>query len=596
MSVPAIIYAARSAAEDDDRASTDSQLAAVRARLGREPVAEFAESGFSGSKSNRGPQLQAAINAAVAAAAEHGHAELWAFHSSRFGRGSGKLGEARALGKLFYDLRAQGVALRTVEDDEFVTNEQLIGIASSQAAKYAEDLSAHVRRGMRQAAERGDYMGRGLRLDGYAALRDFDSAGRVTKRWIKDPDRRHIWELAWEMALDGKSLQAIQLEFSSRGFLTAPVRKDHRPRPFDTNRLAQSLDNPAYAGLVVYHGEVLPTPGNWPAYVSPEDFWRLRAERRARAHTTARRPGRPAVGFLLAELAACSCGRAMRVETYRKPRADGTRTRRYVCQAHRDHHRDSTEWCPAPPVDAAEVDRIVLGGIDTLLADADALRGQLLAGRRAERERMGGVAHEARQAALDAERAAERAEERYAQALAQDDDASCEVLLSVAARKRSEAAQATVRADAALDALSVAAEEPEDAQAADVLARVWEALSGRVADADGDIRKLNAALREWFERLEVHDVDGALHVVPVLAVEVLQQVIRDPERFPHYAVRALGPGACEVLNPVALRARGVRGVTGDAGRRDLGESDGWRSGCCEPEAFPRERWACSADR
>ena len=99
----------RSAAEDDDRTSTDSQLAAVRAHLDRAPIAEFAESGFSGSKRNRGPQLQAAIDAAVAAARVHGTAELWAFHSSRFGRGSGKLGEARALGKLFYDLRAQGV-------------------------------------------------------------------------------------------------------------------------------------------------------------------------------------------------------------------------------------------------------------------------------------------------------------------------------------------------------------------------------------------------------------------------------------------------------------------------------------------------------
>ena len=159
---PAVIYAARSAAEeDDDRASTTSQLQAVRTRLGREPLAEFAESGYSGSKGNRGPKLQAAIDAAVAAAAGHGHAELWAFHSSRFGRGSGKLGEARALGGLFYDLRSRGVSLRTVEDDEFVTNEQLIGIASSQAAKYADDLSAHVRRGLRAKAMRGEWMAAG---------------------------------------------------------------------------------------------------------------------------------------------------------------------------------------------------------------------------------------------------------------------------------------------------------------------------------------------------------------------------------------------------------------------------------------------------
>ena len=52
-----------------------------------------------------------------------------------------------------------------------MTNEQLIGIASSQAAKYAADLSSHVKRGMKEAAlPRGDWMGHGLRLDGYAPL------------------------------------------------------------------------------------------------------------------------------------------------------------------------------------------------------------------------------------------------------------------------------------------------------------------------------------------------------------------------------------------------------------------------------------------
>lgn len=557
MSAPAVVYAARSAAEDDDRTSTESQLAAVRARLGREPVAEFSESGYSGSKGNRGPQLQAAIEAATAAAAIHGSAELWAFHSSRFGRGSGKLGEARALGGLFYDLRAVGVALRTVEDDDFVTNEQLIGIASSQAAKYAEDLSAHVRRGMRKAAENGDWMGRGLRLDGYAALRDFDSHGRPVKTWIKDPDRKHIWELAWEMALDGKSLQAIQLEFSSRGFLTAPVRRDHRPRPFDTNRLSQSLDNPAYAGLVVYHGEIL-GPGNWPAYVEPDDFYRQREERRKRARVTQRRPGRPAVGYLLSELATCyECRRRMRVETYRGKRNDGRAARRYVCQNHRDHHRDSREWCPVAPFDAVVVDRIVLGGIDSLLSDADSLRGQLLAGRRAEQERLGEVARQAREDAVTAERAAERAEARYADALADEDEDECEVLLAAATRKRRDARQATARADAALDALSAAREQPEEEQAADVLDRVWEALSGRVRDADGDLRKLNAALREWFDGFALdRPYDDVVWVGPMLSDDAVARVLRDPDRFPGYTQGITTADEIVVLSPVLKGGEG----------------------------------------
>lgn len=144
----------------------------------------------------------------------------------------------------------------------------------------------------------------------------------------------------------------------------------------------------------------------------------------------------------------------MRVET-RTTRANGPSSRRYVCQSHREHHR-SAEWCPAPLVDAVEVDRIVLAGIDSLLADADSLRGQLLAGRRAEHARLGQVAEQARADAVKAQRTVERAEARY-DALADDEDQG-EVLLAVAGRKRREARQATERADAALDALSLAIE------------------------------------------------------------------------------------------------------------------------------------------
>jgi hypothetical protein len=272
-------------------------------------------------------------------------------------------------------------------------------------------------------------------------------------------------------------------------------------------------------------------------YVEPEDFFRLREERRARAHVTKRRPGRPNVGYLLAELATCGeCGRTMRVETG-KGKLDGTRTRRYTCQTHRDHHRDSAEWCSAAPIDAVAVDRIVLLGVDSLLANADSLRGQLLAGRRAEHDRLGQEAQQARGEAVAAERAAERAEARYADALDAEDDDACEVALSAATRKRREVRQATERADAALDALSAAADEPEGEQADAVLARVWEALSGRVQDAEGDVRKLNAALREWFAAFTVHEpVAGTLWVGPILSAESVAQVLRDPDRFPSYVV------------------------------------------------------------
>lgn len=64
---------------------------------------------------------------------------------------------------------------------------------------------------------------------------------------------------------------------------------------------------------------------------------------------------------------------------------------------------------------------------------------------------------------------------------------------------------------------------------------MWQALSGRVQDAEGDVRKLNAALREWFVSFTIDRVDperGALCVGPILSDEAVARVLRDPERFP----------------------------------------------------------------
>jgi hypothetical protein len=304
--------------------------------------------------------------------------------------------------------------------------------------------------------------------------------------------------------------------------MTAPVRADHRPRAFDVNRISQFLDNPAYAGLVVHKGEIV-GPGNWPRYIEPEDFHRLRQERRARAHVTKRKVGRPPLGYLLAEVAVCGvCLGPCRVETSREDTSSGTRRRRYVCTAHRDHHRKSAEWCPAVPYDAEEADKLVLSGIDTLLMDADALSGQLSAGRAAEVERMGQVAEEARKEASTADRVVAKAQARYARALAEDDDEVAEITLSVVQAKREEAKRARDRLNAALDALS--ADSPADD--GDVLGRVWEALSGSVDGAQGDIRKLNAALREWFDEFGLHRTADGLEVVPVMSAQAIARLLR----------------------------------------------------------------------
>jgi hypothetical protein len=90
----------------------------------------------------------------------------------------------------------------------------------------------------------------------------------------------------------------IQLEVSRRGYRTAPKRTGARPRPIDTVRIARILSAAVYAGLQTHDGERSPL-ADWPRFIEPEDFLRLAAEREARAHATARKPGRPTDGYLL---------------------------------------------------------------------------------------------------------------------------------------------------------------------------------------------------------------------------------------------------------------------------------------------------------
>jgi DNA invertase Pin-like site-specific DNA recombinase len=536
--IPAVVYAARSKAEEEGKDSTGDQIAEILARIGRdggrrivgEPHIDHA-SGFTG---NRGSGLAAAIDKAAEAATAQGRSEIWVWHSNRLGRGTGRPGEARALGALLYHLRSLGVSVRSVEDDQFTTTAILWSFLSEMASSYSETLSATVKRGKRARAMRGDWLG-SIRLDGYMKRED---------AMIKDPERQEVYELLWAMALEGRSEQGIQLEFSRRGFMTSPVRKDHKPRPFDVNRISQALDCATYAGIVVHNDETLPVQGKWPRYIEPEDFYRLRAERRRRCNQTRRKVGRPVEGHLLSELATCGlCGGAVHAQTSRRPKADGTRTRSYVCRAHREHHRDAQEWCPATPFNATTIDCNVLADLGNLIRETNGFAEALRAGRGAERDGLTNIAAQAQDEARTSERAAERAERRYADSLEGDDEHTHAVLLTAASEKHAQAGRANSRLEAALDALQAVSGEAEGDPAGLALGRLWAALSGRLEAAD-DVRTINTALREDFVRFELHHgADGGFGIVPVL----------NPAAAVRFAEGRLHPSAD--ANPQPLRWR-----------------------------------------
>jgi hypothetical protein len=277
-----------------------------------------------------------------------------------------------------------------------------------------------------------------------------------------------------------------------------------------------ALTNPFYAGLQKYKGETF--EGDWPTYVDIETFERLEAERAHRSHAEKRPVGRQPRGYLLSGLARCgACGAPMQ-GCSDKNKA----TRSYACAAHREFHKDSADWCHATAFDAAKVERAVLADLDRLLKDADSLRDQLDAGRRAERDELERVAARASKAAQAAESAAERATTEFAGAEDGDERA---LFKDAATVKRAEAKRERARADAALDALNQPQAELDDE---DVVARLWASVSDDVAKAGEDVKMLNAVLRETFARFELrHSGDSGLLILPFLSVVAARRALRE---------------------------------------------------------------------
>jgi DNA invertase Pin-like site-specific DNA recombinase len=525
MDARAIIYGAKSTR--DRAGSIKTQLSDSRAMCEREGWAvadEFTDEGFSAYSGNRGPGLKAALARAAELAEESGEVVYFVVqHSDRISRGAGdRPGAADALGEIWHRTRRQNVHLRSVqpEDDRDLEESDTTASKGKRNRDDSKRKGEASIAGVRRAVERGEWRG-GICPVGYAVERGApeqveDEYGRaylkVPRKLVKHPQDGEILELVWKLASEGKSILAISLECSRRGYVTRPVRKDHRPKPFDCNRLSQILENPFYAGVQVFQGERF--PGSWPTYVDIDVFERLKRERARRSHASERRVGRPAEGYLLGGLARCgTCGAPAQALTERRTRADGTRPRRYVCREHREHHRDAAEWCPAMPWDAEAVDRYALDNIGALIGDTEALRRQLDSGRDAESKARAREAAQASAEAARAEELAERAMREYADA---SDDDERELAKAAALAKRKQAEQARARMDAALDALNEDVQQDDPAAA---MARLLEGLDRERARSGGDVKVLNATLREAFDAFFLKP--GSRLCAPVFKGELL---------------------------------------------------------------------------
>ncbi|HWF32999.1 MAG TPA: recombinase family protein [Solirubrobacteraceae bacterium] len=517
----AVIYAAKST--KDKHQSIPTQVADCEAMAEREGwtvAGTYSDEGFSAYSGNRGPELADARAHAGRLAAETGQpVMLLAQHSDRFSRGAGdKPGAAEALIEIWHRERRRDVHLRTVQDDFDLRDSASVANMGARNTADSARKSASVKDGKRRRAEQGKWSAT-YTPDGLMRIGDAEDGALDYA-----PERKPVIELIWSMALAGSSCESIQLALATRGHRTPLFRG--KSRPFTTQRVSQILNTYAYAGIVQHKGEVLDVEARWPRYVEPEDFWRMKEERARRACTTKRSRGRQATRHVIRGLAVCGeCGRSMLVQTDRKSRKDGTRRRTYVCAAAHEHHRESEQWCPAAPFDAEVVDATVLNGLDGLLADADALREGLDAGRQSERERLERVASEAQSAVVMADKSVARADELAADAFARDDAAQQETLVAIATKKRAEAERERGHLNAALDAIS----ELDDAEPiGDAQTRLLGALSGSLAEAEGDLVRVNAALREWLRQIVLtREPDNTVTLRPFLGIDAGLSLVRE---------------------------------------------------------------------
>lgn len=513
-----VLYAALSKASDDhNEGSIETQLAAIRDYLEREHpdgftiVGEFHDDGYSGSKRNRGPDLDAAIQAAARAAAEQGACELWANTPARFGRGTSRPNEARALGELFYETRKQGITLRAVKDGVYLT-EEFIGIGSRVAAQYSADLSESVRRARRRDFDKGEFTG-GRPRDGYRIQHIHDQDGRKLGREIVfDSPRAEVWLRIFALAREGIPDGQIARRVNKEG------RRTRSGRYFDRRSIADGLEAEFYAGRLVRRdpdsGELIVIEGKHPALIPPAGFDALQQKRRRSqadqppAGGAGHRPGagRPARNHALATLAVCgNCGERMAAQTSNYVRKDGTRRRYYQCR----RSLTGAGNCGAPVFSAELVDGEIVAELDKLLIDFDVWRARIESGQDDDRRRLAAELDRAEQDHAEQARRHDRVQRKWADYVAAGDDERADLVLGAVERERDALVQAERRLTATRDALDSIPEQIDSDALLDFANALQEVVRGRLDRANNSMEEVNAALREIFECFELRETEWA---------------------------------------------------------------------------------------
>jgi DNA invertase Pin-like site-specific DNA recombinase len=359
--IACVIYAAKST--EDRRGSIPDQLQECRgiieADATRTVAGTYSDEAFSAFHRSRGPGLVDAMQHVGELAHERGEAELWALHSDRLARGDGRSAR-HAVEIALWGLK-RDVKIRTVQDPDTFRDLLYAVVTGQRNHEDSRRRGLASAAGRRRAVERGDYTG--ANPDGYRRVIEVDENGTIKRRLDIDPARREVIEMIFRLALRGKHTGEIARAVSEAGWLTKPLLKWQRPKPWTIHGVRSVLTNPRHAGLAATKGEVVGS-GNWPAYITERQHRRIVSQLARRPSKKGPRPLEP---YLLAHLAQCGrCGSTMHCHTG-VVREDGTFARRYICSGHHQHRHAGR--CQMRPIDADVVEAMFVSTIRSLLFD-----------------------------------------------------------------------------------------------------------------------------------------------------------------------------------------------------------------------------------
>jgi len=366
--IPAVIYGVKSS--PDEKEAVADQHRIVRKAIGDDEriIGAYGEEKQSGYRKERGPQLEAAIRVAIDAAAEHGGAELWVWHSSRLARGDGTKGK-RSIQKVVSDLLYAGVTVRSATDPEMITP-MLAGIASAVSNKYSEDLSTWTKTGLERRRRRGDPLGAvpfGFKVERKIV------ADRVISRRVVDSTLAPVVQAIFERVANGTTLGAIARWLNAEGITT------RRDTAFVARSIRKIIENDAYEGQKGY-----------PAIVDAALVQEARATlgRRDPAAVQRRKGGRPAADYMLRGIVFCAgCGAPLySSRSYLNGRCG------YVCS----HKLQATGLCSRPAIPAKLLEGHVLNHLGSFVGSVEGWIQERVAERNSEAQ--------GRQRQLDAER------------------------------------------------------------------------------------------------------------------------------------------------------------------------------------------------